>query len=108
MEHSSATSSPGSPSCSAVLDSERPRLKKALAGNHAAMVQPIFFSAIYTSALSIPSMLFLLVVDTKPFAGAWMQAVVLMVLAMAVLRTARLVWLLRMLVLIATRGSPPT
>jgi hypothetical protein len=88
-----------------LLDTERPRLKLSLAGGRAAQIQPVFFAAIRISAVAIPAMIILLVVDTKTYASGWMEATVVIVMVVASIRSARLIWLIRKLVLIATRDA---
>ena len=91
-----------------LLDSTRPRLSKALGGGRGALLQPVFFSAIRITAAAIPATLALLVFDTKKYAPEWVEATVVVVLVVGALRTGRLIWLIRQLVLIATRDAAET
>jgi hypothetical protein len=87
------------------LDSQRPRLKRALGGNRGALIQPVFFSAISITALTIPASVALLILDRDEYATGWMEATLIIISVVASIRTARLIWLIRQVVTIATKDA---
>jgi cation transport ATPase len=79
----------------ALLDSPRPRLRRALSGNRTTLLAPVFFGAIYASAISLVLILAL------PIVGAYLpkapldEAIFTVAVVLITLRTTRLLWLLR-------------
>jgi uncharacterized membrane protein len=86
----------------ALLDSPRPRLHRALSGNRATFLTPIFFAAIYGSAISLVLILALPIIGTYLPDAPVDEAAFTVAVLLTALRTARLLWLLRTLLAAAT------
>jgi hypothetical protein len=85
------------------LDSTRPRLKKALADGRAARIQTIFFAAIRVIAFGLLLGFVLLVLDTGQVLNGWIAGLLMGVCLLSIVRTARLIWFLKKLLLTASR-----
>jgi uncharacterized membrane protein len=86
----------------ALLDSPRPRLRRALGGNRATLLTPIFFAAIYGSAISLVLILALPIIGTYLPNAPLDEAAFTVAVLLIALRTTRLLWLLRKLLAAAT------
>jgi hypothetical protein len=86
-----------------MLDANRPRLQRALAGNRAVLMQPVFFSAIRFTALALVSSLVLLVLDTKELGSRWAETMLVLVVLIGSVRTGRVIWFIRMLLAVASK-----
>ena len=89
-----------------LLDSSRPRLQTTLGGGRAVMIQRIFFAAIRVTAVGLLFGLALLVLDNDETLSGWIAGVLVGICILGILRTARLIWFLKRLLIMATRNDP--
>jgi hypothetical protein len=82
-------------------------MQVALAGGRAAMIQTVFFAAIRVTAFGLLLFLAMLVLDKSVLVPGWVAGILAGISVLGILRTGRLIWFLKKLLVIATRSDSP-
>lgn len=88
-----------------LLDSRRPRLRKALAGRNKERVQSFFMSGILVAGVALAGFLMLALVDDAAQVSSAVEVSALTLMLVLALATARIVWVLSKVVAIASKDE---
>lgn len=83
------------------VDSDRPRMKAALAGQNRSRVQSFFFAGIRSISLVLVVFVLMLMLDKEREPAGWIEPVMVAGMVVVALRTTRIIWILHHIVAIA-------
>ena len=85
------------------IDSSRPRMKAALAGENRSRVESFFFAGIRSISVALVVFVLMLVLDKGRHPAKWVEPALVLTVVIAVVRASRVVWILNQVVKIAGR-----